>query len=437
MRLKLMSLLAIAATGCGAEPARTGAGVDVQQTAGQSTATGPSLSAPSSNGSRESDGISIRLDDADGASRVIGVYGISAGDLQSLAEQNLSESDWDKVLSVRVVEKTTANWEDRPPILGSHRVVDDRLEFVPRFALEPGLTYRARFDLTSLRGVSPERDGINPFTKQPTIIKAARENPPKIVDLGLPERVREPTAVVVNVFPTTDTLPENQLKFYIHFSEPMSRGEAYHRVHLLSASGTEIDAPFLELDEELWDPQGRRFTIFLDPGRIKRGLKPREDVGPVFEEGKSYELVIDSDWHDAMGTPMRQAFRKSFHVEAPDDRQPDPNDWKVTAPAAGSTDPLVVQFSEPLDNAMLLRVIVVRDASDALVMGKVEIADHEKRWSLTPTGPWKNGEYTLEVQTDLEDLAGNSIARVFDVDLMEPISRSIKAERLSLPFQVR
>ena len=35
--------------------------------------------------------------------------------------------------------------------------------------------------------------------------------------------------------------------------------------------------------------------MFFDPGRIKRGLKPREQFGPALQEGKSYVLVIDRD----------------------------------------------------------------------------------------------------------------------------------------------
>ena len=106
----------------------------------------------------------------------------------------------------------------------------------------------------------------------------------------------------MKVYPSRDLLPENLLQFYIFFSAPMSRGEAYRRITLLDiATGKIVDAPFLELDEELWSPDGTRFTLVFDPGRIKRGLKPREEVGPVLEAGKSYSLVIDRQWLDALG----------------------------------------------------------------------------------------------------------------------------------------
>ena len=49
--------------------------------------------------------------------------------------------------------------------------------------------------------------------------------------------------VVEAVYPTAERLPENQLKFYLHFSAPMSRGEAYRRVQLLDEKGKAVELP--------------------------------------------------------------------------------------------------------------------------------------------------------------------------------------------------
>ena len=91
--------------------------------------------------------------------------------------------------------------------------------------------------------------------------------------------------------------------------------------------------PFLELDEELWSPDGTRFTLLFDPGRVKRGLKPREELGPVLEAGKSYSLVIDRDWLDASGNSLKAGFRKTFRVGPPDETSPDPKTWTVRSTA--------------------------------------------------------------------------------------------------------
>ena len=64
-----------------------------------------------------------------------------------------------------------------------------------------------------------------------------------------------------------------------------------------------LDLPLLELDQELWDREGQRLTVLFDPGRIKRGVLPRDEVGSALFEGSAYTLVIDSKWHDANGAP--------------------------------------------------------------------------------------------------------------------------------------
>ena len=97
--------------------------------------------------------------------------------------------------------------------------------------------------------------------------------------------------------------------------------------------------PFLELDQELWDRDNRRFTVLFDPGRIKRGLASRAEAGPALEPGRSYTLIVDPAWQDGNGVPLAQEYRKTFRV-APDLRvPPDPKKWRITVPAAGTRVP--------------------------------------------------------------------------------------------------
>ena len=90
--------------------------------------------------------------------------------------------------------------------------------------------------------------------------------------------------------------------------------------------------------EELWDPNFQRLTMTFDPGRIKRGLTSNEKIGPPIAEGKRYTLVIDRDWPDARGVPMVEGFRKSFRGGPAERNPPDPKQWRVTAPKAGTSD---------------------------------------------------------------------------------------------------
>ena len=58
----------------------------------------------------------------------------------------------------------------------------------------------------------------------------------------------------------------NALKLYIYFSGAMRRGEAWQHIRLLDARGEAVKLPFLEIDQELWDPANTRLTVLFDPG---------------------------------------------------------------------------------------------------------------------------------------------------------------------------
>jgi hypothetical protein len=423
----LLIAAALCCSSCGRDPNRDSA-----------LGTIPSQSASTESAALKSDDEATRAEPAGPIIRmresgpgkgnvVFEVVGLGSMELEMHAQASSSTERWATIFAVHVENVERATSEQTPPILGTYQLDENILRFEPQFPLELGLSYRAVYEY---------RFDVRDSSSGAAVPRVHLHSGPITAKFLIPKPAAAATTVVSQVFPSASRLPENTLKFYLHFSAPMSRGEAYRRIHLLDASGKEVRDPFLELDEELWDREGKRFTLFLDPGRIKRGLRPREEVGPVFEEGKSYTLVIDREWPDAAGNALSDSVRKTFTVGPPDDQQPDPNTWKIAAPPAGTTEPLVVKFSEPLDHAMLHRVVVVRDSANRIVEGEMQVYERETRWRLTPTAAWAAGDYTLEVQTDLEDLAGNSIARVFDVDLMEPISRSMKAETWSVPVRV-
>ena len=136
------------------------------------------------------------------------------------------------------------------------------------------MRYRAEFDPVRFHAIAREIDR----GEEPAAGQLAVDDAPDRRILATEKPVQATTRVAA-VYPSRDFLPENLLHFYIHFSAPMSRGEAYQRIKLIDSTGKPVDAPFLELDEELWSPDGTRFTLIFDPGRIKRGLRPREEVG--------------------------------------------------------------------------------------------------------------------------------------------------------------
>jgi hypothetical protein len=345
---------------------------------------------------------------------VVEIVGVPESALRQLQSTNQPPVAWQKLFPVYAGEGP-----DTPAMLGDYGVEGRLISFRPRFPLEHGLTYRAVFQPDQLPGY--EGNSFAPIVSR----------------FVLPATTRKPTTVVSQIYPSADVLPENLLKFYVHFSAPMQGGHIYDHVHLRDEKGKPIELPFLEIDEELWDPGMTRITLLIDPGRIKRGVKPLVDIGLALEAGKRFTLEIDAAWLDNAGLPLRESFLKAFRVGPPDRDPPSLTTWKISPSKAGTRAPLTVTFPKPMDHALALRLISVSDASDHPLKGTNTLSDHEKRWTFTPTAPWIAGRYQLCVQNTIEDLAGNNIGKAFDVDVFETVQPRFTNTVLNLPFDVR
>ena len=290
-----------------------------------------------------------------------------------------------------------------PPVMGDYVAQADGIRFSPRYPFAPGVAYRATFHPAKISSV-----------------------------FRLPAPIQERTTSVAALYPSASLLPQNLLKFYLHFSAPMSRGHIYQHIHLADAEGHPVELPFLEIDEELWNPAMTRLTLFLDPGRIKRGVRPLEEVGPALIPDKSYTLTIDADWHDARGVPLKEPFHKTFRVALPDRDPPDPATWKITAPRRDTREALALAFDGSLDQALALRMISVQ-----AVPGRTTLREHETRWLFEPDQPWKAGRHEILVQSTIEDLAGNNVGKPFEVDLEETQRPRDSARVISLSFEIQ
>lgn len=296
-----------------------------------------------------------------------------------------------------------------PPLLGSYAVEQGTLVFRPRFPLAAGLEYHVVF------------------------------SPPGGPDLERtfygPPRDITPSTRVVHIYPSAAVLPSNTLRLYIYFSAPMSRGEAAAYVHVLDGRGRELHGVFLP-GEELWDPQFERLTLTFDPGRIKRGLTSNERMGPPIARGADYTLVIDRAWPDARGAPLLQGARKSYRGGQALRLPPDPRQWRLAAPAAGKSAPLTIDFPTPMNYPLLLRMLRVVGPRGT-VAGSVRVDNDETRWGFTPHAAWSAGRYRIIVNRDLEDVAGNHIGQLFDIDEFHRVTERIVTHTISLPFTVR
>jgi len=306
-----------------------------------------------------------------------------------------------------------------PPLDGDYFADPDgsAVSFVPRLPFVGGVSYTV---------VGSDFDDVDPVA----ITWPARET-------------GECTTRVVDIHPTTHEVPRNLLRCYVHFSDRMSEGLVASHVRVVDAeTGAPIDAALLPMEPELWDRARRRVTVLFDPARIKRGLAPHHEVGYPLRVGATVEVVVDDGFLDAAGRRLTGTHARRY-VVGPDVRgRVDCAAWHVTSPAAGSRDGLAVQFDRPLDHALLQHCLAVVRQDGAgprgeAAAGTVDVPIGEQSWRFTPSDPWAAGAYDIVVDTKLEDVAGNSVARVFDRDLADRDHVPLASERVTVGFVVR
>ena len=221
-------------------------------------------------------------------------------------------------------------------------------------------------------------------------------------------QIRTSPEVPIRISPQAEVLPANTLRFYIHFPRP---GEAhFDRDHLwlLNEEEQVVRDPFLVLSQELWSVDGRRLTVLMEPGRIKRGLGTDPSHEPALVVGRTYSLVIM-----ALGQTARHTFRVSDPVlEAVDETR-----WRLISPAAGSLDPAVVHFDRVMDAALCEDEIGVLTPSREVVQTRMSLAPDGTAARLIPSHPWRAGEHHLVVSERLEDVCGNRLGEALDHDL--------------------
>jgi hypothetical protein len=247
-----------------------------------------------------------------------------------------------------------------------------------------------------------------------------------------------PHTRVTGIYPSSRTVPLNLLKIYIQFSAPMRESEAQHAVQVRRAdTGQVLEGVFLPMEPELWDPGRTRLTLLLDPGRIKRGLAPHLEVGYPLTVGVPVVVRVDRAFRDADGISLVDGLERRYDVGAAVRRHVSPSDWRMQPPRTDSLEPLRVEFDRPMDYALLQHSLVVSDGHGRAVDGEVESGEGEMTWTFTPGVRWRQQPYELRVDPRLEDLAGNSLTRVFDRDLSRPEDAPLSLSLPAIDFRPR
>jgi hypothetical protein len=335
---------------------------------------------------------------------LVSASGPAAPSVVATGTRSITDTNLARVLIVTVRE------DDSVAVAGRYHRSGDRIEFQPMFPLDAGRTYFARLAL-------PE-----------STVRA------QLVVPGAPGAA---ATTVVRSTPTTDSVPENLLRMYLEFSDSMSRQSGVEHIHLIDETGREVLHAFLPLDGDFWNPAHTRYTVFFDPGRVKRGILPNEEMGRPLRAGHTYTLAVDSTWRDAHGRPLARSFQQKL-IATPAVLAPITlAEWTVSAPKAGTRDSLIVTFPRSLDRGLINRSIGVEASEGKLVGGAGAIGLGEKRWAFAPSEPWRATPYRVVVLSILEDVAGNQVNHAFEVDLFEKVDSTAQPARYTIPFTPR
>jgi hypothetical protein len=358
----------------------------------------------------------IHLDTTDARQAVVEIVGLSRPDLAALSKINLTDDEWSAVLRVTVKDPQGEAGTTTPPVAGRYHV-GKSVRFAPSFPLDPGREYEVVFETARLARAEIPR------------IAAVR------AVVSMPRVERAPSTLVTAVYPSSASIPANQLRMYVEFSGPMGQQGGENHILLLDKSGREIVDAMLPLDTHLWNGDRTRYTVLFDPGRVKRDILPNRRMGRPLRPGETITLVVKADWPDATGTPLKSEFRRQYRVGPPEERPLDAAAWRIVAPAAGTRDPLRVTFPEPLDRALLQRALDV-SRGDSAVPGAPGIEGGEAAWTFTPREPWQAGSHAVVISPILEDRAGNRIGRAFEVKSSADALPAEATRPISLPFSV-
>lgn len=278
--------------------------------------------------------------------------------------------------------------EQRLPVAGRAEREAQFLKFTPAFGFVPGQEY---------------------------VVRTRRSDEPyRLTDFRILRDVADAPALVTGVYPSGGVLPENALRFYVHFSVPMAPHCAPDFVTLRDASGRADRAAFMRFKQELWNADRTRLTVLIDPGRIKRSVATNLDLGPALRNGERYALTVDEGWPAADGMSVLQSFSKSFCVGGALRERPNAGRWRWRTPRPGTREALTIAFDRPFDRHSLDDALHVVIGGGQRVEGTSVVGENETSWSFTPEEAWLVGDVGIAVDDALEDVAGNNFRELLD-----------------------
>ena len=237
---------------------------------------------------------------------------------------------------------------------------------------------------------------------------------------------------VMGFYPTADTLPENLLRLYIEFNQPMQETGFMDQITFADETGEDLSGVFLPSRYEYWNKARTKLTLIFDPGRVKTGLRAHKQLGGrALKPGKKYTLTVKQNWHSMAGEGLVEEASKTFVVSTEDMRPINPEHWSLRIPECNGKNPISIDFGRVLDHINAQTFIRVVDSNGQPVPGKTSLTQQEAAWQFVPDAPWLPGDYAIYVYKKLEDVAGNNLLHGFDV-----LKASARAAKQTTPYRI-
>ncbi len=261
---------------------------------------------------------------------------------------------------------------------------------------------------------------VVPFTEGQTYT-LRKNNTEVLASFTIPKKEKKDTALLLAIHPKVDTVPENLLKMYLEFAQPMQEvHNALDFITVINETDSMEIEPFLRLESELWNKERTVLTLWLDPGRIKTDLIPNREKGLPLVQGKEYTMTIDKNWKSIEGVPLEKGHTKNFFIGPRDNEKPNVSNWKLQMKEGDPGPSIQINFGEPMDAFLATETILVYDLNDKRINGQFGLDENASVLHFVPEDVWTSSQIELRIESRLEDLAGNNLNRLFDT----PISKS-------------
>jgi hypothetical protein len=224
-------------------------------------------------------------------------------------------------------------------------------------------------------------------------------------------------AAVVTSYPLCDTIPYNTLYFHVRFSHAMMNDKrAYRYIKMYDDKGIERTNAWRQ--KSFWLDDGKLLVLMIHPGRVKNGIHYES---PLFDSGRYYTLTIESDIKDMNGNAIAEAYTHRYYVKGEDRESPRAYVNKAILPEAKTKQPVILSFSEGMDNASVLDGVSILDAKGTIIPCTVQEKGMDNTYSITPAKAWAKGKHTLLLKSAVYDFAANRINRLFEIKAAQDI----------------